>query len=73
MEVQQPTRERRNTHSDQQQGRRGLAARQGLVVPTRWQIVEQGGQSCSWPVRQQLVDGVCLLYTSDAADDWLVV
>ena len=33
----------------------GLVARRRLVDPERWQIVELGGQSCSWPVRQ---DGV---------------
>ena len=39
-------------------GWRGPAARQRLVDPVRWWIVEQGGQSCSWPVRQQLVNRV---------------
>ena len=37
---------------------RGLAATWQLVDPARWWIVEWGGQSCSWPVRQQLVDRV---------------
>ena len=31
-------------------------ARQQLVDPAKCWIVEQGGQSCSWPARQQLVD-----------------
>ena len=33
-------------------------ARQWLVDPARWQIVEWGRHSCSWPARQQLVDRV---------------
>ena len=41
---------------DGQLGRRGLAAKWWLADPERWWIVEQGGQSCSWPARQQLVD-----------------
>ena len=43
---------------DGQLGQRGLMARQQLVDPAMWWIVEQGGQSCRWSVRQQLVDQV---------------
>ena len=32
--------------------------RQRLVDPTRWHIVEWGGQNYSWLARQQLVDPV---------------
>ena len=37
---------------------RTCVARRCLADSERWRIVEQGGQSCSWLVRQQLVDQV---------------
>ena len=35
--------------------------------PARWRIVEQGGQRCSWSVRQQLVDQVTDLTTQSSS------
>ena len=52
---------------DRQPGRGGLLSGLRLADPARWWIVESGGQSSSWPERQQLVDCMTDLATQSSS------